>query len=226
MRRWALVVAVLYLLTFLVVLWPLALVAFWGDENMEFDPEGPDLKGDWASWAILLAMAVAQASLLLFQVRVESRRPVTRGSLMPAVLAAGFMAALLVLGAAYSVCEAVLGDTGFEGVWGYVPLGLALASWLGWSTLFLRWGRTDPGGVVSRSTRLLFRGSVLEMLIAVPCHVVVRQRDTCCAGLGTGIGLACGTAVMLFSFGPAVLFLFLQRWKRLHPREEPGAGRS
>jgi len=27
--------------------------------------------------------------------------------------------------------------------------------------------------------------------------------------------------VMLFSFGPAVYFLFVDRWRRLHPQPQP-----
>jgi hypothetical protein len=32
-------------------------------------------------------------------------------------------------------------------------------------------------------------------------------------------GFATGISVMLFSFGPAVFFLFVARWKHLHPAE-------
>ena len=71
--------------------------------------------------------------------------------------------------------------------------------------------------VVTRQCRLLFRGSVLELFVAVPTHVVARVRDYCCAGTWTFIGIATGLAVMLFAFGPAVFFLFVARWKRLHP---------
>jgi hypothetical protein len=54
-------------------------------------------------------------------------------------------------------------------------------------------------------------------LIAVPTHVVVRCRDYCCAGFLTFIGLTMGVSVMLFAYGPAVFFLYVERWKRLHP---------
>ncbi len=33
----------------------------------------------------------------------------------------------------------------------------------------------------------------------------------------TFIGLSLGISVMLFSFGPAVFFLYVDRWRRLHP---------
>ena len=37
------------------------------------------------------------------------------------------------------------------------------------------------------------------------------------AGVMTFIGLTLGISVMLFSFVPAVFFLYAERWRRLHP---------
>jgi hypothetical protein len=71
---------------------------------------------------------------------------------------------------------------------------------------------------LSRQCRLLLKGSILELLIAVPTHIIARYRDYCCAGFMTFIGLTMGISVMLFSFGPAVFFLYVERWKRLHPK--------
>ena len=53
--------------------------------------------------------------------------------------------------------------------------------------------------------------------IAVPTHIVARSRDYCCAGFMTFFGLTMGISVMLFAFGPAVFFLYIDRWRRLHP---------
>jgi hypothetical protein len=36
----------------------------------------------------------------------------------------------------------------------------------------------------------------------------------------TFVGLTMGFSVMLFSFGPGVFFLFVERWRRLHPGQE------
>ena len=63
----------------------------------------------------------------------------------------------------------------------------------------------------------MLRGSILELLVAVPTHIVARSRDYCCAGFMTFIGLTLGISVMLFSYGPAVFFLYVDRWRRLHP---------
>jgi hypothetical protein len=96
--------------------------------------------------------------------------------------------------------------------------------WGVWAVLFYRSSRgANPPDVISRQCRLLLRGSILELLIAVPTHIVARSRDYCCAGAMTFVGLTLGISVMLFSYGPAVFFLYAERWRRLHP--EP-AGES
>src|SRR5208282_2828622 len=48
--------------------------------------------------------------------------------------------------------------------------------WLFWSILFYLYYR-NSSPVITRLTSWLLKGSVLELLIAIPCHVIVRRRD-------------------------------------------------
>ena len=75
----------------------------------------------------------------------------------------------------------------------------------------------DPGRLMDRLTRWLLRGSILELLVAVPSHVVSRSRGDCCAPMGTFWGIVTGLSVMLLAFGPGVYFLFVARMTRLRP---------
>ena len=85
--------------------------------------------------------------------------------------------------------------------------------------LFRRFARSDDEiSLVKRATRWLLRGSILELLIAVPSHVIVRRRDDCCAPAGTFWGIATGISVMLLCFGPGVFFLFVERMQKLKPK--------
>jgi hypothetical protein len=58
---------------------------------------------------------------------------------------------------------------------------------------------------------------VLELLIAVPTHIVVRRRDECCAGIATGVAICIGVAVMIVAFGPSVVLLYYRRWNQITP---------
>lgn len=90
--------------------------------------------------------------------------------------------------------------------------------WVAWALVFYLFARADKTPtLVQRSTRWLLRGSVLELLVAVPSHIIVRNRNDCCAPIGTFWGITMGISVMLICFGPGVFFLFAERFGRLKP---------
>jgi hypothetical protein len=152
-------------------------------------------------------------------------RPVTQGPIWRTLLAGGLMAGCLVAGVFLSIYEFIMRDQGEANTFGWVAFALGLLTWVGWALVFYRMSRrVEPADLVTRQCRWLFRGSILELLIAVPTHIVARHRDYCCAGFLTFLGLTMGVSVMLFAFGPAVFFLFVERWKKLHPQRGGGAG--
>jgi hypothetical protein len=105
-------------------------------------------------------------------------------------------------------------------------IGMVVILWMVWGFLFYRSARADdPSALSSRAMRWLVRGSILEVLVAVPSHLVVRARGDCCAPVGTFWGMACGVSVMLMAFGPGIFFLFASRMRRLRPKPED-AGRG
>jgi hypothetical protein len=221
MKRWALIVAALYLAILAVLTVPFILLAFVPKVHLD----AFKVFTLWPYWLWLAVMVISQFTLLGVPVRLASLRPVTRGPVWKTVLAGGLMAGGLVVGACFSIEELIFADhppqTNWD-VWTFVLLGLL--TWLIWALVFLRIGRTvPPTDFVTQHCRALFKGSILELLIAVPSHIVARCRDYCCAGWMTFIGLTMGFSVMLFAYGPAVFFLFAERWKRLHPRGEERA---
>ncbi len=178
------------------------------------------LYGDWQYWAWLAIMFLAQFALLAIPVRVASRRPITKGPLWPTILAGGLMAGALLFGATFSLLEFIFSQHVTEWM-SWAAIGLGVTMWCVWSAIFLRLGRGgEPRDMVSRQCNLLFKGSILELLIAVPTHIAARSREYCCAGFMTFIGLTAGVSVMLFSFGPAVFFLYAARWRKLHPSSD------
>jgi len=113
--------------------------------------------------------------------------------------------------------------------WGLMPdntqlfalhlLGLMSLSWLVWGLIFHHFAKSDEAEtLVQRTTRWLIRGSILELLVAVPSHIVTRQREDCCAPMLSFWGIVTGISVMLMSFGPGVLFLFARKMRQKKPK--------
>jgi len=214
MKRWAWTVAGLYFLVLVVLTLPAVLLAFAPKMAAH---EAAGVYGNVGYWLWMAVMVLGQFALLAVPVRFASRRPITRGALWPTVLAGGLMAGGLVLGATYSILETVFAAPGL-GPWSWSGIAAGVLTWCIWSVVFFRLSRSlEANDWLSRQCRLLLKGSILELLIAVPTHIIARYRDYCCAGFMTFIGLTMGISVMLFSFGPAVFILYADRWKRLHP---------
>jgi hypothetical protein len=189
---------------------------------------------------VLLA---GQALLLLLPINIAERRlPARRPLTIPVIVTAFFLANLCFAGI-FSILCAIFTDHAFD----YFDLSLlfriganpseqsannnsgggtiftmiltVIVFWLVWAIIFRRATKFDePAALLKRATRWLLRGSILELIIAVPSHVIVRRRDDCCAPLGTFWGIATGISVMLLCFGPGVFFLFVERFQKLKPK--------
>jgi hypothetical protein len=212
MKCWALLIAALYTLVLGILAVPVAALALWRTPG-----EIADVFLRWGFWLWLLIMMGCELTLLAVPVRISSRRPVTKGALWPTILAASLALALLVAAAAVCIHAVMLGDEAFDKKWqGWMLLTAVVGLWVFWSALFYRIsGQQARSDLVAALCQRLFRGSVLELLVAVPCHIIVRCRNYCCADILTFAGLSLGIAVMLFSFGPAVFVLFVERSRRL-----------
>ena len=215
MRHWGLVIGVCYALLAILLFVPGVLLLFPGA------PEYPDIRL-WQTWLVFALLVALQILLLFLSVDTSWRRRKPRRHAGLMIVTAAFLFALLMMSVIFSVCDAVPAIAGqTENFIDRIFTGQALAfvwlpSWILWTILLFLYVR----GASDRLTRLLgwvIKGSVVELLIAVPCHIIARQRTDCCAGVGGAIGIATGLAVMLAAFGPAILLLYQQRLQRLRP---------
>jgi len=214
MKRWAVLVVVLYFFILLALTAPLFLVAFYPTGNA---PDALAIPMDWHYWPGLAVMVAGQVVMLMLPVRWVQQRPTSRRSVLWPVLAAGLMMGVLAVGVVISVDEFLHRE--HAGDHPAIPWVVGISLWAVWSIVFYRTSRdARPMDVIAQQCRYLLQGSILELLVAVPTHIVARMRNYCCAGFYTFIGIAFGISVMLFSFGPGVFFLFAARWKKLHPQ--------
>jgi len=243
MKRWAVLTVFLYALALIVLSIPVTLAAFanWGknDMNVHFH-DLFQLYLQWDYWLWLGVLVGGQALLLLLPIDISERRlPARRNLKVPVIVTAFFLGSLCFAGILSILC-AVIKDNGLN-VLSFVDKMFARDGqattpgvivnllidtslfWIAWGFIFSRYARSDePDDLMKRAVRWLLRGSILELLVAVPSHVIVRRRDDCCAPAGTFWGIATGISVMLLCFGPGVYFLFVERFEKLKPKSQSG----
>jgi hypothetical protein len=219
MKRWALIVAFLYFLLIVALTWPVIVIAFWPDvDSTNF---GGEIFTAWPYWIFVAVLVFSQAALLTIPVGIASRRPIARRPLLLPITVTGFMMGALVIGGVFALYEFFTKGTSGSTWHFWTILAAGGLTWVMWTAVFYRLSRNEnPTDVISRQCRSLLKGSILELLIAIPTHIVARSRDYCCAGFMTFIGITLGISVMLLSYGPGVFFLFLDRWNRLYNRRK------
>jgi len=243
MRRWGILVVFLYGLILTVLFFPLIMLSELhfhpGDEGIFIGlPSNPAQWTDlisrtWSSycglinsiyWWICLGVAIiAQAALLTVPVERAAQRPSTRRSVIPLIITASFTMAILIIGFVISMSEVISQENTYFYLQDSVPLLVRLLPlvifllvWLFWAFIFFKLNKkTDTNSLIQHLCGLFLKGSILELLVAVPAYIYVKQRDNCCAGLMTFVGIAFGVAVMLFSFGPGIYFLFVNYCKKI-----------
>ncbi len=212
MRKWGIVITVCYALIVAGLLLPALFILafeFWPDWS-----ELSDLYTSWVMWTWIVIPVGGAALLLFLSVDASHRRFRPRQHVAVSITLAGLFIAILTFAAVASVSDALYTfDT--KPAWAMVlpvesPWTWLIALWLIWTWIFYLYFR-DSSRLVSRITSWLVRGSVLELLIVIPCHLIVRRRDECTAAGVTSFGIVTGIAIMLLAFGPSVLLLYKKR---------------
>jgi hypothetical protein len=234
MKRWAVLTVLIYALALVLLAVPVIVIAFSGKQSFSLKMAAT-VYVQWEYWLWLAVLVGGQALLLLLPINIAEKRLPTRRNLKIPIIVGAFFLGNLVLTGVLSIISVIYGDNvpdyydlnhdlggGAASPLGGLSTGILtlLFFWLGWMILFRRFAsRDDADSLIKRVTRWLLRGSILELLVAVPSHVIVRRRDDCCAPMATFWGIATGISVMLLCFGPGVFFLFVERFQRLKPKQ-------
>ena len=214
MRKWGVVVSLFYamiLLGFIVPAFSLLLLTTTARFSSEFFDTLTNVFGSWMTEFVAAILIAGEAILLFLTVDTSQKRlkPRTHIAISYTVTAALF--ALLIF-AGFSAFGVALSEKFLDYAWNSVAQ--VIAAWAGlwvlWGVVFYLYTRNSPVAT-TRILSWLLKGSVLELLIAIPCHVIVRRREDCCAPMVTSFGIATGVAVMFLCFGPSVLLLYKKR---------------
>jgi len=207
MRKWGTVITILYVLIVLGLLLPGA-VFLAGGKSISLAAYK-----EWVVWIPIVIVLVSQALLLFLSVDTSWRRLKPRAHILVSCLVTATLLALLTGAGIFSLGVGVYGDhlgDHFSLGNGANVLGCWSALWVAWAVLFYFYCRNSIE-TITRATSWLLKGSILELLVAVPSHVLVRRRHDCSAPMATSFGIATGIAIMVLSFGPSVLLLYKKR---------------
>ncbi len=244
MKRWAILTVLLYAVALLVLTAPVLLIAFggWAKNGVMDVQDALKFYLNWGYWLWLAVLVAGQALLLLLPINIAERRLPARRPLKLPVIVTAFFLSNLFFATLVSIVFTVVKDegdgfdffayfspftfartsgSGDNSGWNFLfgAISTILAFWLMWTVIFRSFAKSDdPDALLKRIIRWLLRGSILELLVAVPSHIIVRRRGECCAPAGTFWGIATGISVMLLCFGPGVFFLFVERCQRLQPK--------
>ena len=170
-------------------------------------------------------MLLIQAALLIVPARMVARRPTSKRDVRITVVACGLAMAILSIGILIGLDE-LLPSRGqwapeqdrtlWDTLLPFLQLGLPPAMWIGWSVFFYKCDPyKQPKTFVENIANWLLRGSIIEILIAIPAHISARKKSSCCAPDAiTLLGLAAGLSIALLAFGPTVFVLFYKKMKQ------------
>lgn len=218
MRNWGLVITGFYILL-TVFLFTLGILFMASEDSGPAHMVDDFISSLSVTWIVILPMVSAQILLLFLSVDTSWRRMKPQRHMALTAGLVGLMLTILVISVVFAIGSARMGDDFLDSLgpatpeenWKLLvePLA-AILIWVFWGFMFYLFSK-QKSNVVDSAVSWLLRGSVLELLIAVPCHIIVRQRSDCCAPAVSALGIATGIAIMLMSFGPGALLLYKRK---------------
>jgi len=212
MKRWAFLTIVLYVVLLTIVIVPLFLIATAQGEQLNL------LKGFYALFVPVLILI--QFSLLLLPTNIVSGKPIARRRILFSAIIGAIPMAALALGFFGSIALIIWGEIHHnEQIYGWSMVAIPALFWCIWAIIFYRnYSDTNTKAMIPTVVRWLMRASILELIVAIPSHIIARQRDECCAPHFTLLAIATGLSIALASFGPGIFFLFIKKVKEKKTR--------
>jgi len=204
MKRWALLTVALYLICISIISMPMFL-SF--SDTKDIVP--------YFYVFFVPVLLIIQIILLLIPVDITNKRPIKRRKVITSAIAGAFPIGIVALAFFGSIILIIWGENKSEKfLYNWPILLIPVFFWLTWGIIFYKSFSSDnPNSFISTITHWLLKGSILELLVAVPSHIISRQRDECCAPPLTLLGIVTGLSIAIMSFGPGIFFLFAKRIK-------------
>jgi len=208
----AFLVVFLYLLVLLVLFFPIAIASGEGVRISNI----PEFIISGQFWIFIGILGLIQFLMLYVPIKDSGEYKIKERHMAVPIITTSFIFGLLGLGIFLSIEAAIFGDNEmiFD-EWEKLVLwiGILVLNWIFWVLIFRRhWIRTkEPKKFMQKTSKTIRKGSLLELIIAIPCHIIVRWRGDCSAPFFTFLAIIAGFAIALLSFGPGLYYAFLAR---------------
>jgi hypothetical protein len=219
MRNWGIVVTAFYAIVVLLLL-SFGMISL-AEDWWAFETFDQSDIGELVLLSLIPTAFLVGGQVLLLFLSVDSswrRMKPQRHAKITAGLV-GIMVTILGVAIMFSIATGLRGDNFQIPILqqideGWLQLVVFLATiaviWGIWGIVFYSYSKRSSD-VADSAVSWLIKGSVLELLVAVPCHIIVRQREWCCAQYISAYGIAAGIAIMLMAFGPSAMFLYKRK---------------
>ena len=170
-------------------------------------------EGSSANLPVLVLVGL-QAGFLAGAPHFTWPRPRRKRSMIVSKVFAAALAALLTLGfgaTCVSYLDLMRGTQILEDVDVVLFICIPLGLWAGWCVLFVLIWSGEWLSVFRRMYTLLVAGTILELLVTIPVDVQIRKRHNCYCDQGTFFALVIGVTILIWSFGPGIIFLYFTR---------------
>ena len=205
MKRWVLLVVGLYVVSVSVLVVPIAL--FFYKDGIEIIP--------FLYIYIIPVLILIQTVLLLIPLNIVTERPIKRRKVVTSAIIGAFPLGFLVLMFIISLVLMIWGENASdEYLYRWWVFIVPAVCWTAWTVIFYKnYLNNNPKAFTAAITRWLLKGSVLELIVAIPSHIISRNRGECCAPPITFLGIIMGVSIALMSFGQGLFFLYAKRIK-------------
>ncbi len=169
-------------------------------------------------------LVVAQAIFIFGAGTIQLCRPIRKRRLILPVAVSALLMTLLAAALFVSLLELFEVEGSGDATLTWLTFwSILLLGWIGWGFLLFAYTRKLARfKAISRLAKVLLAGSLAELLATVPSHILVSRRPGCLVGLFTMLGIIAGVCVMVFSFGPMIVLLFLRpRYRREREESTP-----
>lgn len=177
---------------------------------------------DYVLWMGGIAATIAFLQWVLVRPVLAPRRAGRPVRLVWSMIVVGFAVALLQLGAfllLFGVLEDVVQvrPSVVSGPWVAISvLALLVAEWIGATVLLTRFVGRSPrrDSYLRRCAALLFAGTAVEVVAALPLDLLARRNEDCWCARGTLLTLVVGLTLGALLLGPAILLAGVARRRR------------